>query len=148
MTYAARGVGVGRIVDDGTIAPTAAISSLPFAPEIVLPATLEMYHRFGSSIYSSYGFLDAFNPSFRAPPGQASVINVSNALGQNAEGQPANKDTGWVDPDYVGIDQGPILAMIENYRSDFVWRVMRNDPYLRQGLERAGFSGGWLAPGQ
>jgi len=56
--------------------------------------------------------------------------------------------TGWVDQDYVGIDEGPILAMIENYRSDFVWRVMRNDPYLRQGLERAGFSGGWLAPGQ
>jgi hypothetical protein len=122
LKYAARGVGIGRIVDDGTIAPTAAISSLPFAPEIVLPATLEMYHRFGSSIYSSYGFLDAFNPSFRDPANQS----------------------GWVDPDYLGIDQGPILAMIENYRSDLVWRVMRSNPYLRQGLERAGFSGGWL----
>jgi hypothetical protein len=53
-----------------------------------------------------------------------------------------------VDPDYVGIDEGPILAMIENYRSDLIWRVMRNDPYLRQGLERAGFEGGWLAPAQ
>jgi hypothetical protein len=126
LKYAARGVGIGRIVDDGTIAPTAAISSLPFAPEIVLPATLEMYHRFGSSIYSSYGFLDAFNPSFRDPSSQM----------------------GWVDPDYLGIDQGPILAMIENYRSDLVWRVMRNNPYLRQGLERAGFSGGWLAQPQ
>jgi hypothetical protein len=52
---------------------------------------------------------------------------------------------GWVDQDYIGIDEGPILAMIENYRSDLVWRVMRNDPYLRTGLERAGFSGGWLA---
>jgi hypothetical protein len=50
----------------------------------------------------------------------------------------------WVDPDYVGIDEGPILAMIENYRSDLIWRVMRSDPYIRQGLERAGFSGGWL----
>jgi len=128
MQYAARGVGLGRIVDDGTIAPTAAISSLPFAPEIVLPATLEMYHRFGSSIYSSYGFLDSFN---------ASVRNPSRA-----------GDAGWVDPDYVGIDEGPILAMIENYRSDLVWRVMRSDPYLQQGLERAGFSGGWLAPPQ
>ena len=128
LQYAARGVGLGRIVDDGTIAPTAAISSLPFAPEIVLPATLEMYRRFGSSIYSSYGFLDAFN---------ASVRNSSRA-----------GDAGWVDADYVGIDEGPILAMIENYRSDLVWRVMRSDPYLQHGLERAGFSGGWLAQPQ
>jgi len=128
LTYAARGVGVGRIVDDGTIAPTAAISSLPFAPEIVLPATLEMYHRFGESIYSSYGFLDAFNASYSPAPVQHTV-----------------HDIGWVDPDYVGIDQGPILAMIENYRSDLVWRVMRSNSYLQQGLERAGFSGGWLA---
>jgi hypothetical protein len=126
MTYAARGVGVGRIVDDGTIAPTAAISSLPFAPEIVLPATLEMYHRFGSSIYSTYGFLDAFNASYIVSPNQQHGV-------------------GWVDPDYVGIDQGPIVAMIENYRSDLVWRVMRGNLYLQQGLERAGFSGGWLA---
>jgi len=127
MKYAARGVGIGHIIDDGTIAPTAAISSLPFAPEIVLPATLEMYHRFGSSIYSSYGFLDAFNASF-----------------PRVDAKPGEHDAGWVDPDYLGIDQGPILAMIENYRSDLVWRVMRTDPYLRQGLERAGFSGGWL----
>jgi hypothetical protein len=125
MTYAARGVGVGRIVDDGTIAPTAAISSLPFAPEIVLPATLEMYHRFGASIYSVYGFLDAFNASYRSPSAKLA-------------------DAGWVDADYVGIDEGPILAMIENYRSDLVWRVMRRNPYLQQGLERAGFTGGWL----
>jgi hypothetical protein len=48
----------------------------------------------------------------------------------------------------VGIDEGPIVAMIENYRSEFVWRVMRSDPYLRQGLERAGFSGGWLETAQ
>jgi hypothetical protein len=53
-------------------------------------------------------------------------------------------EAGWVDPDYLGIDQGPILAMIENYRSGLIWRVMRSNPYLRQGLERAEFSGGWL----
>jgi len=146
MTYAARGVGVGRIVDDGTIAPTAAISSLPFAPEIVVPATLEMYHRYGSSIYSVYGFLDAFNASFRATADAAGQthLHVPDSTVQGA----AKASVGWVDQDYVGIDEGPILAMIENYRSEFVWRVMRNDPYLRQGLERAGFSGGWLAPGQ
>jgi len=146
MRYAARGVGADRIVDDGTIAPTAAISSLPFAPEIVLPATLEMYHRYGSSIYSVYGFLDAFNASFRATPDGAgqSHTHVPDSTVQDS----SKRFAGWVDQDYVGIDEGPILAMIENYRSDFVWRVMRNDPYLRQGLERAGFSGGWLAPGQ
>ena len=133
LKYAARGVAVGRIVDDGTIAPTAAIGSLPFAPEIVLPAMLEMYHRFGASIYSTYGFLDAFNVSFHNPVNQ----------------QPMKEDAaGWVDPDYLGIDQGPILAMIENYRSALIWRVMRSNPYIRQGLERAGFTGGWLAQRQ
>ena len=127
LQYAARGVSLGSIVDDGTIAPTAAISSLPFAPEIVLPAALEMYHRFGSSIYAAYGFRDAFNSSFPA-----------------ADQQRSERDPRWVDPDYVGIDEGPILAMIENYRSDLIWRVMRGNRYLRQGLEGAGFSGGWL----
>ncbi|MBV8145628.1 MAG: Tat pathway signal protein [Gammaproteobacteria bacterium] len=147
MRYAARGVGIGRIVDDGTIAPTAAISSLPFAPEIVLPATLEMYHRYGSSIYSVYGFLDAFNASFNSKPDAAgqSHTHVPDSTVQRPD---KNGNPGWVDQDYIGIDEGPILAMIENYRSDLVWRVMRNDPYLRTGLERAGFSGGWLAPGQ
>ena len=128
--YAARGIGLGRIVDDGTIAPTAALSSLPFAPEIVLPAAHELYHRFGTSIYSTYGFRDAFNASFRP---------------QTEERQPQAPSVGWVDNDYVGIDQGPILAMIENYRSDLIWRVMRKSPYLREGLKRAGFSGGWLS---
>jgi hypothetical protein len=88
-----------------------------------------MYPRFGASIYSSYGFLDAFNVSYRSASDQ----------------QPARGDAGWVDTDYVGIDQGPILAMIENYRSELVWRVMRNNPIIREGLERAGFTGGWLA---
>src|SRR6266436_2322590 len=132
LTYAARGVSLGSIVDDGTIAPTAAISSLPFAPEIVLPAALEMYHRFGSSIYAAYGFLDAFNASVR---------------GSQSQPQPMPVLPGWVDPDYIGIDQGPILVMIENYRSALVWRVMRGNSYVREGLERAGFAGGWLAQG-
>ena len=47
---------------------------------------------------------------------------------------------GWFDNEYLGIDQGPILLMIENYRGGFVWRVMRRNPYIRRGLERAGFS--------
>ncbi|MEG0193687.1 MAG: glucoamylase family protein, partial [Stenotrophomonas sp.] len=55
-------------------------------------------------------------------------------------------DRGWVASDYIAIDQGPILTMIANYRNDFVWDVMKKNPYIRKGLERAGFSGGWLAP--
>jgi hypothetical protein len=126
--YAARGLAPGGVVDDGTIAPTAAISSLPFAPEIVLPAMLEMYHRFGEAIYSEYGFRDAFNASFR-----------------DTEADPEPGHPGWVDVDYLGIDQGPMLAMIENYRSGLVWRVMRTSRHLQRGLSRAGFTGGWLA---
>jgi hypothetical protein len=53
---------------------------------------------------------------------------------------------GWVASDYIAIDQGPILAMIANYRNDFVWNVMKRNPHIRRGLERAGFTGGWLAP--
>jgi hypothetical protein len=51
---------------------------------------------------------------------------------------------GWFDTDYLGIDQGPIVAMLENYRSGFVWSLMRRSPYVAAGLRRAGFSGGWL----
>jgi hypothetical protein len=52
---------------------------------------------------------------------------------------------GWVDSEQLGIDQGPIVLMIENWRSDFVWNVMKKNPYIRKGLQRAGFQGGWLA---
>ncbi|MNM52117.1 hypothetical protein D3C81_631890 [compost metagenome] len=47
--------------------------------------------------------------------------------------------------DYIAIDQGPILTGIANYRNEFVWEVMKKNPYIRKGLERAGFTGGWLA---
>ena len=53
---------------------------------------------------------------------------------------------GWVASDYIGIDQGPILAMISNYRNEFVWNVMKKNVHIRRGLERAGFNGGWLWP--
>ncbi len=128
-TYSARGVGIEYTIDDGTIAPTAAAASLPFAPEIVMPAIREMHRRYGDNIYRQYGFVDAFNPSFH--------YDVSLRQGRVA-------GMGWVDDDYIGIDQGPIVLMIENYRSDFVWKTMRGNPHIRLGLERAGFSGGWL----
>ncbi len=129
--YFARGADVGDIIDDGTIAPTAAISSIVFAPKLVLPAIDTMYARYGKWLYSRYGFLDAFNPSFR--------LDVPLRTGRVVPGE------GWFDDRYLGIDEGPIVLMIENYRSGFVWRVMRRNPHIRKGLERAGFAGGWLA---
>lgn len=127
-TYAARGPGFN---DDGTLAPTAAAASIPFAPEIAIPAVMEMRRRYGEHIYSTYGFLDSFNPSFEydAPLKHGRVV----------------PGLGWVDGDYLGIDQGPIIAMLENHRSELVWRTMRKNPYIRAGLRRAGFQGGWLA---
>jgi hypothetical protein len=116
--------------DDGTLAPTAAAASIPFAPEIAIPAVLEMHRRYGEHLYSRYGFLDSFNPSFE--------FDVTSPHGRVIPG------VGWVAHDYLGLDQGPILAMIENHRSDLVWRVMRKNPHVRKGLERAGFTGGWL----
>jgi len=132
-TYAARGAGSGGPLafDDCTLAPTAAVASIPFAPELAIPAVLEMYKRFGKYIYAKYGFLDAFNLNF----------TFSDHLRQGR----CIPDFGWVDNDYLGIDQGAILAMIENYRSGLVWRTMRRSPYVRDGLQRAGFTGGWLS---
>ncbi|WP_408870177.1 glucoamylase family protein [Gluconobacter japonicus] len=121
LAYSARGAGRDYILDDGTIAPTAAGGSIAFAPEIALPALEEMRKRYGNRIYNQYGFLDSFNPSFK------------------------DKNDYWVDGQQLGIDQGPILLMLENWRSGFVWDVMKKNPYLRDGLQRAGFQGGWLS---
>ena len=130
--YYARGAGLTRYAfDDGTIAPTAAVSSIAFAPEIAIPAAEEMHRRHGAQIYGRYGFVDSFNPSFTA-------TGVKLSDGQVLPG------FGWVSTDYLGIDQGEIIAMIANYRNDLVWKVTRKNPHLRLGLERAGFSGGWL----
>jgi hypothetical protein len=133
-SYAARGIDLTGKLDDCTLAPTAVVASLPFAPELVIPATLELHRRFGEHIYSKYGFLDAFNRTF--------TFDVPLRHGRRVP------EFGWVAGDYLGIDQGAILTMIENYRSALVWRVMRQNLYLRRGLQQAGFSGGWLGPGQ
>ncbi|TWI65258.1 hypothetical protein IP91_02665 [Pseudoduganella lurida] len=132
-SYAARGMSVDHY-DDCTIAPTAAAGSLPFAPEIAIPAVVRMKERYGDFIYGRYGFLDAFNPSFQYRTGPALKLQHGKVV----------PGRGWVAGDYLGIDQGPILAMAENYRNDFVWRVMRTNPAIRTGLVRAGFTGGWL----
>ncbi|MCL1498041.1 glucoamylase family protein [Xanthomonas nasturtii] len=130
--YSSRGAGLRENFDDGTIAPTAAISSIVFAPEVVIPATEEMHKRYGDFLYSSYGFLDSFNPSFN--------YDIPLKTGRMVP------DRGWVASDYIAIDQGPILAMIANYQNEFVWNVMKKNAYIRAGLERAGFTGGWLTP--
>jgi hypothetical protein len=128
--YAARGVVGPGSYDDGTLAPTALVASIAVAPEIVVPAVREITRRFGDQIYRAYGYLDAFNPSF--------TFDVPLAHGHCVPG------FGWVASDYIGIDQGPIVAMIENYRSGLVWRAMQTCPHLSRGLKRAGFRGGWL----
>ncbi|MFT8675079.1 MAG: glucoamylase family protein [Acetobacter sp.] len=122
MSYSARGVGRDYTLDDGTLAPTAAGGSIAFAPEIALPALRTMKSRYGQRIYGQYGFVDAFNPSY-------------HESGQQAY---------WADNTYLGIDQGPILLMLENWRTGLVWDTMKTSDVIRRGLERAGFTGGWL----
>lgn len=117
--------------DDGTIAPTAALGCMPFAPEICIPAALALHKEHGSRIYGEYGFRDSFNPSFRDTKLKVGTGTV-------------DPKHGWVATDWLGIDQGPILGMLSNYRSDFIWNVMRRSPTIIRGLGRAGFTGGWL----
>ena len=130
--YWARGAAATEIRDDGTIAPTAAAGSIPFAPEVVIPALAAMKERYGSHLYQKYGFVDAFNPTLTAP------VPWEMNRGAIVPG------VGWFDDDYLGIDQGPIVLMIENYRSGLIWDVMKKNPHIIRGLRRAGFSGGWL----
>ncbi len=127
-SYSARGPGDR---DDGTLAPTAALGSIAFAPEIVLPAARAMHARYGRAIYGRYGFLDSFNPTLTR-------VDAPLTAGRIAPGM------GWVDTDHLGIDQGPILLMAENRRSGLIWRLMGRNPHIRRGLKRAGFTGGWL----
>ena len=110
--YAGRGASNPNLnyFDDGTIAPYAALSSLPFAPEIVLPTVKSMIDRNGSRIWGKYGFYDAFN-------------NTVN----------------WVNDDFIGIAQGPTLLMIENFRTGLVWEYVMIDPVIQRGLNTLGF---------
>ena len=129
-SYTARGATQDDVRDDGTIAPTAAVSSIAFAPEIAIPAIREMSTRYGANLYAQYGFLDAFNPTLRST--------------EELKHGRVDPQQGWFDVDYLGIDQGPILAMIENYRTGLVWNTMKKNPHVIRGLKRAGFEGGWL----
>jgi hypothetical protein len=107
--YSARGAPPAQN-DDGTITPTAPISSLPFAPEAVIPVMRNMWNNYKSQLWTPYGFRDAFH------------------LGKN-----------WWDQDIIGIDQGPIIIMIENYRTQAVWKRFMKNPDVQRGLQVAGF---------
>lgn len=128
FSYSARGPGER---DDGTIAPTAALASMPFAPAEVTACLKAMKARYGTGIYTEYGFLDSFNPTLTERSGPLQHGRIVPGVG-------------WVDGDYLGIDQGPIVIQIENHRSDIVWRRMQGEPNITRGLKRAGFTGGWL----
>jgi hypothetical protein len=116
--YKARGVPFG--LDDGTLAPWATVASLPFAPEIVLPTLDHYFERFPEMV-TEHGIACSFNPTF-----------------------PDDSGHGWVSGGHFSLDQGPVIVMIENYRSGLVWRLTRECPYFATGLARAGFAGGWL----
>ena len=118
--YCARGAPYGP--DDGTIAPWVVVASLPFAPEIVIPTVRAMV-QLNLGATERYGFKPSFNQTYKAP--------------ESATGW-------WVTPHHFGIDQGPVILMIENYRTGLIWRIMRRSPYVSAGLRRAGFRGGWL----
>lgn len=131
MAYSARGMSPFEVVDDGTIVPTAAGGSIPFAPEIAIPALMAMKDRYGDKLYTRYGFKDAFNPSFTFTDAGSRTGTVDPELG-------------WIARDHLGIDQGPILLMLENHRSELIWETMRKSPHIVNGLRKLGFTGGWL----
>ncbi|MBS0000571.1 MAG: Tat pathway signal protein [Cyclobacteriaceae bacterium] len=122
-TYRARGASAIRVVDDGTIAPTAAGGSIPFAPEECITALMTMKNKLGDRLYQEYGFKDAFNLTYT---------------------DPINGENGWIDHDYLGIDQGPILIQLENHHTELIWNVMKKNKYIISGFKKAGFTGGWL----
>jgi hypothetical protein len=115
--YMSRGVPYGP--DDGTIAPWAMLATLPFNVDAALKGTRSLLHAY-PQVCDQDRFRSGFNPTLR-------------------------KDgVGWLSEGWYGLDQGLLVLMIENHRSGMPWRIMRKSPYLKSGLQRAGFEGGWL----
>jgi hypothetical protein len=112
LGYAGRGTSGPEYnyYDDGTLAPYASLSSLPFAPEIVLPTIKSINEKYGKKLWGKYGYYDAFNPTAK-----------------------------WIDNDFLGIDEGPMLIMIENFRTGLVWNYVMKDPIIQKGLNRLGY---------
>lgn len=96
--------------DNGVITPTAAVSSLPYTPVESMNAIRFFYYKLGDRLWGNDGFKDAFNLT-----------------------------TGWFDPDYLAIDQGPQIVMIENYRSSLLWNLFMSCPEIRTGMKKLGF---------
>jgi hypothetical protein len=119
--YIARGAPFGP--DDGTISPWAVVASLPFAPEIVLKTMRHAIERLEKHGIKKTGFDASFNPIYPA-----------SGDGQN----------GWVSPWKFGLNEGPIILMIENFQSQLIWNLMKKSPPIIHGLRLAGFQGGWL----
>jgi hypothetical protein len=101
--------------DGGTIAPTAALSAFPYTPEYSMKALKHFYYDLGDKIWSEYGFVDAFNET-----------------------------KNWYAASHLAIDQGPIVAMIENYRSGLIWKLFMNCPEIQMGLQKLDFESPWL----
>ncbi|MBK7632319.1 MAG: Tat pathway signal protein [Ignavibacteriales bacterium] len=112
LGYAGRGTSGPDLnyFDDGTIAPYAAISSIVFAPEIVLPTIKSFNEKYSEGLWKKYGYVDSFNPTLN-----------------------------WYNKEYIGIDQGPMLLMIENFRTGLVWNYVMKDPIIQKGLTKLGF---------
>jgi hypothetical protein len=108
--YQARGAPPAQN-DNGTLSPTAVVGSLPFAPDICMPTIRNLYNNY-PLLWGTYGFKDAFNLS---------------------------KIPAWYDTDFLGIDQGPIVLMIENYTGNNIWKRFMQIPAIQNGLTRAGF---------
>ncbi|CAN5292334.1 glucoamylase family protein [soil metagenome] len=118
--FVGRGIPFGP--DDGTLAPWAVAASLPFAPEIVLPALATIDRKY-PAITSEYGYKCSYNPTFGG----------------------AERAGSWISKGHYALDQGPVVVMLENFRSGLVWRLLRRSEFIRTGLLRAGFRGGWLS---
>ncbi|HKB70325.1 MAG TPA: glucoamylase family protein [Thermoanaerobaculia bacterium] len=120
FSYVARGIPEGP--DDGTIAPWGAVASLPFAPDVVLPTIRHLIKTLGVGSTSPFGLEATFNPTF----------------------PDSGTRSGWLSPYNFGLNDGPIVLMIENYRTGLIWKLTRGCEPLVRGLRRAGFRGGWL----
>lgn len=119
--YIGRGAPDG--IDDGTLSPWSVVASLPFAPEIVIPSIYHFAHNLELHDCNSYGFKASFNATFRNEEDPSKI---------------------WISPFHFGLNLGPIVLMIENYRSGLLWKLMRGNRWINAGLLRAGFAGGWL----
>jgi hypothetical protein len=123
LGYRARAVPNGP--DDGTLAPWAVVASLPFAPEIVLPTLQHCLDRYPRML-NEYGLVCSINPTFPGSP---------------------RRRAGWISHGHFALDQGPVVLMIENYRSGLIWQLLRRCRFVVDGLRRAGFNHGWLETG-